>query len=333
VGLAYFIHKADSGTLDRAVLAEELGYDTVFVTQLAGRDAFVMLTAYAARTERIRVGTGITPIYSRTPVTTAQSAATLDEVSDGRFTLGLGVSQRLIAEAWHGQTIESPVDEMREYLAIVRAILRGEPPPPGRKWQSHFQLAGMDPRPDIPIYLAALAPGMLRLAGEVADGAILWLCHPRYVEEVAIPAILEGRAKAGKGIEGFDLAAGLLVAVTDDREAALADMRRRLRAYFTAPFYRDMIQRAGFGDELEAFDAAGTDVHGQRAALSDRFLKGVTLAGDEAEVGESLRRFRESGIDTPCIGPVGPTDDDLDATLRAVASLDRAATADVTSAA
>ena len=111
--------------VERVRLAETLGYEAAYVTQLAGRDSLTVVTAYALATERIRVGTGVVPIYTRTPASMAQTAATIDELSGGRLHLGLGVSHRPVVEGWHGQTIDRPVAEMREYVAIVRAILAG----------------------------------------------------------------------------------------------------------------------------------------------------------------------------------------------------------------
>jgi 5,10-methylenetetrahydromethanopterin reductase len=188
-------------SLDRAVervkLAEELGYESVYVTQIAGRDALTVLTVYAVNTTRIRVGTGVLPIYTRTPATMAKTAATIDELADGRLTLGLGVSHRPVVEGWYGQTIDKPVAEMKEYVAIVRAILRGEDPPPGEKWRTVFHLAGLDPRPDLPIHGAALSPGMLRAVGEVCDGVILWLCNPNYIRDIVVPEVTTGRERAG----------------------------------------------------------------------------------------------------------------------------------------
>ncbi|HEV7774713.1 MAG TPA: LLM class flavin-dependent oxidoreductase [Conexibacter sp.] len=167
-------------SLARVQRAEELGYESAYVTHISGRESLTVVTAYATRTSRIRVGTGVVPIYTRTPATMAQTAATIDDLSGGRLNLGLGVSHRPVVEGWHGQTIDRPVAEMREYVAIVRAILRGEAPPSeGEKWRTGFQLSGLGPFPKLPIYVAALSPGMLRLAGEIADGVILWLCTPR----------------------------------------------------------------------------------------------------------------------------------------------------------
>src|SRR5918998_6019383 len=200
----------------RVRLAEELGYEAVYVTHIAGRESLTVITHYAGQTERIRVGTGVVPIYTRTPATMAQTAATIDEISGGRLNLGLGVSHRPVVEGWHGQTIDKPASEMREYAAIVRAILRGEAPPAGDKWRTGFRLAGLEPRPDLPIYVAALSPRMLRLAGEHADGVILWLCNPNYIRDVVVPEVTRGRGKAGKSLDGFDVVAAGPPAVTHD---------------------------------------------------------------------------------------------------------------------
>src|SRR4051795_3271025 len=122
--------------IERVRLAESLDYEACYVTHIAGRESLTVVTAYAMRTQRIRVGTGVVPIYTRTPATMAQTAATIDDLSNGRLNLGLGVSHRPVVEGWHGQTIDRPVAEMREYASIVRAILRGEAPPSdGEKWQ------------------------------------------------------------------------------------------------------------------------------------------------------------------------------------------------------
>src|SRR6185503_6679256 len=185
--------------VERVKLAEGLGFESVYLTHISGREPFIVLSAYAQATKRIRLGTGVTPIYTRTPANMAQTAATLDELSGGRHNLGIGVSHRPVVEGWYGQTIDKPVREMREYVAIVRAILRGEDPPSDTtKWRTGFKLAGVDPRPDLPIYVAALSPAMLRAAGEIADGTILWLCNPEYIERVVVPETRAGRARTGK---------------------------------------------------------------------------------------------------------------------------------------
>jgi len=306
------------GAIERVKLAEELGYESVYVTHIAGWESLTVLTAYAMATDRIRVGTGVVPIYSRTPVTMAQTAATIDELSGGRLTLGLGVSHRVVVENWHGQSIDHPVREMREYVAIVRAILRGEDPPTGdaeSKWRASFRLVGLDPRPRLPIYIAALSPAMLRLAGEVADGVLLWLCCPDYIREVVLPEVTKGRERAGKPLEGFDVVPAVPTARVEDPAAPYTAMRRDLLPYFGLPFYRAMLERSGFGAEIEAFDAAAGDVEKMKAAISEHFLAQLTAVGDETAVRAGLDRYREAGATSPCVGPIPGTD--FEATLRA----------------
>jgi probable F420-dependent oxidoreductase len=303
--------------LARVQRAEELGYESAYVTHIAGRESLTVVTAYAMRTRRIRVGTGVVPIYTRTPATMAQTAATIDDLSGGRLNLGLGVSHRPIVEGWHGQTIDRPVAEMREYVAIVRAILRGETPPAGAKWRTGFQLAGLDPRPELPIYVAALSPAMLRLAGEVADGVMLWLCTPPYIRDVVVPMVREGRERAGRTLEGFDIVPAVPSGLVGDPADAHASLRRELIPYFGLPFYRVMLERSGFADEVAAYDAAAGDFERMQAAISDRFLGELAAVGDADAVRAGVERYRAAGATSPCVGPVSKTD--FDATLVAAA--------------
>jgi probable F420-dependent oxidoreductase len=312
-------------SLDKAVervrLAEQLGFESAWVTQIAGRDALTVLTVYAGATKRIRLGTGVVPIYTRTPATMAQTAATIDEYSGGRHNLGLGVSHRPVVEGWHGQTIDKPVAEMREYAGAVRAILRGEDVPEGEKWRTGFRLMGLDPRPGLPIYVAGLSPGMLRLAGEIADGVVLWLCNPSYIRDVVVGAVREGRERAGKTLEGFDIVAAVPAAATGEPDVARDAMRGDLLPYFGLPFYRKMIERSGFGDDIARFDeAAGKgDVDGMRAAISDDFLGVLCAIGSEEEVRAGVERYHDAGTNSPCVGPIPRTD--FEATLDAASSL------------
>jgi F420-dependent oxidoreductase-like protein len=317
VGCYVSVGRSLEQAVSRVKLAEELGFEAAYVTHIAGRDSLTVLAHYAAHTSKIRLGTGVIPIYTRVPASMAQTAATVDEISGGRLDLGLGVSHKPVVEGWFGQTIDKPVSEMREYVAIVRAILRGEDPPPGEKWQTGFHLSGLEPRPELPVLVAALSPRMLRLAGEIADGAVLWLCNPSYIRDVAVPEIAAGREKAGKTMDGFDLVAAVPSALTDDVDAAYGSMRRDLLTYFSLPFYRAMIERSGFGDDIAAFDeAAGRgDAEAMQAAISDSFLAHLTAVGDEDAVRGGVQRYVDAGANAPRVGPIPRTD--FEATLRA----------------
>jgi len=308
-------------TLDRVALADRLGYDAAYTTHIAGRDSLTVLMAYAQASERLRLGTGVVPIFSRTPATMAQTAATIDEYSGGRMVLGLGVSHRVTVENWHGQKITKPVTQMREYVAGVRAILTGSEPPDSEHFPTKFAFMGYEARAELPIYVAALSPNMIRLAGEVADGVMLWLCCPSYIESTVVPALREGIEASGRSFDDFDVVAAVPTALTDDPEAARATLRQDLIPYASLPFYRAMLEASGFADELAAFDegmAAG-DLDRAKAGLSDRMLAELAGIGDAGEVHAAVSRYRDAGANSPGIGGLPGTD--FDAALESVAEL------------
>ena len=307
--------------LERVKLADGLGFDSTYATHIAGRDSLTTLTAYASVTERIRLGTGVVPIFSRTPATMAQTVATIDEFSGGRMVLGLGISHRVTVENWHGQRIEKPVTQMRDYAQAVRAILCGESPPESDYFPTKFQFMGYSARPDLPIYFAALAPNMLRLTGEIADGVMLWLCCPSYIRETVIPALREGAEAAGRSSDDLDIVAAVPIALTDDPETARATFRQDLIPYASLPFYRAMLEASGFGDDLAAFDAgmADGDIEKAKAGLSDRMLDEIAGIGTKDDVHAGVRRYQDAGVRSPCVGGIPRTD--YDAGLEAVAEL------------
>src|SRR4051812_24030854 len=153
--------------VQQAVTAEELGYDAVSFTHTAGPEASLLMAAAAVRTSRIHLTVGVIPIFTRTPATMAQAAATLRDLAGDRVSLGVGLSHALVVEQWHGQSIGKGVSAMRDYLSVVRAILRGEAPPADVRWPSTLALSGVATAPELPLLVGALSPNMLRLAGEV----------------------------------------------------------------------------------------------------------------------------------------------------------------------
>ena len=302
VGTFISVGRSLDTALERVERAERLGYESVYVNHIAGHDSLSVLMAYASRTERVKLGTGVLPIYSRTPVATAQASVTIDEFSGGRHILGIGVSHRPVVEGWFGTTIDKPVREMREYASLLRAFFRAEEPPQGERFRSGFQFMGVEPRADLPIYIAALSPAMLRLAGELGDGVVLWLCNPDYIREVVIPEVTTGRERAGKTLEGFDVVAAVPAAVTDAPATAREQLRESLVTYFHLPFYQAMIERSGFPTD---------------AGAPDEFLDLLAGIGDAETAKATLERYREAGTTSPCVGAVPKTD--FDATLEALA--------------
>jgi alkanesulfonate monooxygenase SsuD/methylene tetrahydromethanopterin reductase-like flavin-dependent oxidoreductase (luciferase family) len=322
-GLGTFISvgRTLDSALERVKRADALGFDSVFTTHVAGRDSLSALMAYASVSERIKLGSGVMPIFSRTPVATAQAAATIDEYSGGRMVLGLGVSHAVTVENWFDAKIPKPVTQMREYAGIVRALLRGEQAPKGEFFNTNFSFMGYEPRAELPLYIAGLSPHMLQLAGEIGDGVVLWLCGPSYIRDTVTPAVAEGRARAGKPLDGFDVVAAVPAALTDDRDAAYATMRRELITYASLPFYRRMLERSGFSEEIAAFDEGmqAGDTEKATAGLSDRMLGELFAIGSSDEVLAGVERYRDAGATSPNVAAVPGTD--FEATLEAVSEL------------
>jgi F420-dependent oxidoreductase-like protein len=276
--------------------AEGLGYESVWVTHGVGRDSFLVLQAYGAATTKIGLGNGVVPIYPRHPVTMAQAALTLSELTGGRFTLGLGVSHRASMEAALGLTLREPLAVMREYVAVLRGALGGSAAFEGRHYRVAWSLAVPERPPAPPIYLAALSRNMLELAGEIADGVVLWLCSPGYVRDVAVPALQRGRARAGKALDGFEIVAAVPLAIADDGPAALAAFRGELARYLALPFYRAMLEASGLGKEIAAFDRNGE--------VADALAAAVGAVGP-SQVGRSfVDAYRQAGVTLPAIRPI-----------------------------
>jgi F420-dependent oxidoreductase-like protein len=286
-------------SIARAKAAEQLGYESVWTTQLpASRDASLVLAAYAAHTERIRIGTGVLPIYTRHPTAMVQMAATLDEMSGGRFILGIGVSHKVTVESMWGMRLDRPVDAMREYLTIVRSSLRdGACAFEGSFFTARWSYAGPR-RADLPIMISALNPRMLELAGELADGVVLYMCGPDYIRDEVMPRIRAGREKAGRSMEGFEVVAAVDACVTADRGAALGVYKNTLERYGSLPYYRRAMEAGEFN--------------------ADR----LAAIGDGAEVRETIARYREAGVTLPGVGPFAGHEGakGFEATLEAAAS-------------
>jgi len=188
--------------LEMTQRAEALGFDSVWVPEAWGTDAISMLGALAARTQQIRLGTGIVNVFSRTPTLLAQTAATLDLISNGRFILGLGTSGHQVVSGWHGMRFDRPLQRMRETVEIVRRVLRQE----RLRFEGEIftldqglKLLARPVRPGVPIFLATLTPAGLRLTGEVADGWIPTLFSPDHLD-LFLPELEAGARAAGRSL-------------------------------------------------------------------------------------------------------------------------------------
>src|SRR5437588_6181309 len=218
-GLGIFIEALPPKlALDYGVRAEQSGFGAAWFPEITFGDAFGPATAVATKTERIELGTGVVGIWSRSPVTMALQAATLNELSEGRLLLGVGLQARGYVEGWHGQRYERPVRAMREFVTILRRILSGEAVTfEGEIFSVEgFQLQMQPPERQARIYMAAIGPQMTRLAGELADGLLGYCYSAEYVRDSVMPNLRAGAERAGRSLDDFDVACGFPAIVSPD---------------------------------------------------------------------------------------------------------------------
>jgi len=286
--------------------AEEAGLESVWISEAWGRDAFLTLAAIASATQRVKLGTGIVNVYSRSPATLAMAITTLDELSMGRAILGLGSSGTRVIENWHGLRYERPFGRLRETITIVRQILSGSQVNlQGSIFQiSDFRLAVQPPPHKIPIYLAALGPKMLRLAGSIADGVLLYLCPLSRMPDT-IAEVRRGADYAKRSSASVDVAALLPTFVSENREEARRSVAAMVAYYVggMGTYYHRLVSKSGFEAEANSIQAAWQ--RGDRAAatkmVTDQFLDSVALAGSANECRTRLEEFRNAGIDLPIL--------------------------------
>jgi F420-dependent oxidoreductase-like protein len=268
--------------------AEHAGIPTAWST-IGGAGGADTLTAYAAalgRTERITVGTAIAQTWPKHPIAIAQQALALEQLAPGRLILGIGPAHEPAMVRTYGVRWHRPLQQLREYLTVLRALLDE-----GRvDFEGDHVTARTEFRnpPHTPLMASALRPRSFALCGELADGAISWMCPRTYLVEQALPALLEGARKAGRPAP--PLVAHVPIVVTSDREAARNLARERLGNYGRTPFYLAMFEQAGFGD-------AG-------AGYSDALLDDLVVSGTEGEVAERLRGYLEAGMGQVLAHPV-----------------------------
>jgi F420-dependent oxidoreductase-like protein len=324
----------DSDNLAVAKEADRLGYAVCWAAEAYGSDVPTVLSWVAAHTERIDVGAAIMQIPARTPAMTAMTAATLDSLSGGRFRLGLGVSGPQVSEGWYGVKFDKPLARTREYVEIVRkAMTRERLSYEGEHWTlplpggpgKPLKLTVHPEREHIPLYIAAIGPKNLEQTGEIADGALLIFPSAEHIEETALAPIREGRAKAGKTLEGFDICPTVPIALGDDVDA-LADLFRPYTALYVGGmgsrqqnFYNKLAQRMGYEKEAAEIQdkyLAG-DKAGAGAAVPRDLIDSTTLLGSVERIADRMRAYAEAGVTTLSLTPAGFTLDERVAALRA----------------
>jgi probable F420-dependent oxidoreductase len=283
--------------------AEELGYESVWIAETNGPDPFVLAAAVAQVTRRLRIGIAVSPVYVRTPATLAAACGTIAQMAPGRFVLGVGSSSHAMIEKWHGLTFAKPLTRVRETVAVVRGILAGEKTQfDGRTLRtSGYRLLALPPAP-VPIYVGALRPAMLELAGEVADGVAVNLfpveALPKMLEHVAA-----GARRARRDPGALEVVCRHQVLVTDDRAGAREIFRGALTGYFATPVYNQFAAWYGFAEEAariaEGFKRGDRAL--TRQGMSDRFVDSLGIFGSLDECRARIAAYVAAGVQTTAI--------------------------------
>lgn len=293
-------------SIDLAIHAEELGYTDVWSAEVGGTDGFTPLAALASRTERVRLGVALAPVYTRPPALTAMSAASIQALSDGRFVLGIGVSSPAIVEGWMGRTIERPVEYVREYVHVLREALAGRKVSfEGETLRADGFRLQIEPGAPVPIHLGALGPRMCRLAGAVADGVLFFLMTPEGCRE-ALEHVAAGAREAGRDPAELEAFVRLPTAVDEPEDLVRFMGRRLLTGYAMTPAYNASLARQGFESQASGIVEAWTAGERDRATeqFDDAMFDDLFVHGDTDACRARIDDYREAGITTPVVMPI-----------------------------
>lgn len=286
--------------------AETLGYESLWIADTgAGPDAFVIAAMAAEVTQRVRIGTAVIPIYTRALPVLAAGAGSAAQLAPGRFILGIGISSETIVDTWGGVPFRRPFTRLRETVAVLRQMLAGERVTfEGKTVRTrNFRLVSQPPAP-VPIYVAALMPPMLELAGEIADGVIL-----NFMPVEAVPRMLAhvraGAERAGRDPSTIEVVSRFQVVMTDDVPGARSALRHMMGPYFATSVYNRFVSWCGFPDEARAIDAAwrAKDRTRNLASVTDDMVDRLAIIGSADHCRARLAAFRAAGVTTPMIQP------------------------------
>jgi F420-dependent oxidoreductase-like protein len=340
--LAYWPWFSPEEQVELAVLGDELGLDSVWISEAWGQDAVSVLGLLAGKTERIALGSGLMQIPARAPAATAMAAASLDVLTQGRFRLGLGVSGPQVSEGWYGVPFARPLARTREYVEIVRKALAREPlEHDGQMWklpldEAHgggglgkpLKLLAKPVQQPIPIYLGAIGPKSLEQTGVIADGWLPFLFNPDAPESMLDP-VRRGAEAAGRSLADIDVAPVVPVAIDDDPAQARSLAKPWLAFYLGAMgakdknFYVEAADRYGFGDSARACQEAmlSGDRAGAVEAISDDLIDCASICTTPDQLGERLAAYERAGATSIIAVPSG----DKEAVVRALAEAARGA--------
>ena len=318
---------------------ESAGLDLATVAEVYTFDAVSQLGYLAAVTERVELMSGIVPIYSRTPALTAMTAAGLDFVSDGRFTLGLGASGPQVVEGWHGVPYDAPLQRTREVVEICRQVWRRErlvhegpkytiplPAEQGTGLGKPLKLINTPVRDRIPVMLAALGPKNVELAAEIAEAWEPIFFMPEKAGSVWGDSLAAGRARRDPALGDLQIVVGVPVAIGNDVEPMLERVRPQLALYIGGMgargknFYNDLARRYGYEDEARTIQDLYLDGRKDEAAavVPEELVRAVSLVGPESHVAERVAAFRDAGVTTLVLQPL---DDSPESRLRTVETM------------
>ena len=272
--------------------AEAGGYSGIWVPDVGGHDAVTTLATFAGTTRRVLLGTGVMPVFSRPPLVIAQTAATLDDLSGGRFVLGLGAGARFSTERWFGARWSDPFARLEAAVAAIRAVTAGQE-------VDGFGLGFPPTRPRLPVMLAALNPRMLAFAGRLGDGVLLnWL--PLDAVPDAVAQVRKAATEAGRDPAAVVVACYVRACVGDLGQLA-GDLRPQVLTYLQSPAYAAMLRRSGITD-VDRVAAAGPD---ERTGLvSDQTIDALVATGTADQLAARLEAYRQAGVDLPVLYPL-----------------------------
>ncbi|HLV59553.1 MAG TPA: LLM class flavin-dependent oxidoreductase [Natronosporangium sp.] len=306
--------------LESAQVAERVGFGAVWKGESNSRDPMVLLSAMAATTSTIMLGTAIYHIYGRSPITLALQAASFNELSGNRLILGLGVGNPVIA-GWHGQTFDRPLRRMREYVEILRAAYSGERVPDydGDFHRTHgsFKMAFRPPSEPLRIWIAGLGPQMARLAGRIADGIVINMADPPMIRRI-VDDFRSGARDAGRDPDSLEVVSKVRVSLAADPAVARWALKKVLTFYSLQRGYSETLTKMGWGEVVTAVKAAhrSQGFAAARALIPDEMVDSVPMYADRdlTRLPAKLAEYEQAGS-TRCIVAYVPATDDLSGEL------------------